>query len=198
MNRYPDVPQRVRGSSRVPPKASKAARIGLALAGGMLAMMLVLVVAIAIPVVLALPAIRVPSLTTRIEMVCFLLLVSVGWGLAFFLGGATARCIARPGVWRGWIGAACAVAFVIMFQLLPEWRWSYQSQRGWAFATAEAEAARPRDTVLVHDYTSLLLVAVTVMGVSLAWLGDRWAARRLVCKGKKTVEQADSGGSLAP
>jgi hypothetical protein len=180
-------------------KTTVAIRMGLALAGGMVAIMSMLVVTMGIPMILALPAIHLPRVITAVEVLCFWLWVSVGWGLAFFVGGAAARYIVGLHAWRGWIGAACAVAFVVMFQVLPEWRWMYEPQRGWVFVTPEAAAAERHNTVVICDYTPLLVLCAALAGAALGRLGDMWAVRRLVAKAK-TPNVADqvAGGPGSP
>ncbi len=156
----------------------QALRLSLAFAGGILATLLVLVVMLGIPAVLVFPVLSLPTVITPIQIVSFWLLLSAGWGLAFFAGGAVARCIAGPNRWGSWIGASCGVAFVIVFQLLPEVRWTYQPQHGWVTVAPEAPAIGSRNAV-AGQFTPLLLLCLVIAGATLGWLGDVWMSGRL-------------------
>ena len=170
-------------------------KAGLALVGGMVAIAFALAAMIVLPTVLLVPTLSFPFVMPNGLLNVVLGFVALAAGAAFFIGGATARCLAGPRTWGGWMGVASALGFIVILSLLPPRRWIYAPHRGWE----AAPTGLPPGAVMVRDFTALLRVIVTVAGATLAWLGDNWAAQRGRRKGKqagRSVEQADASFSL--
>jgi len=158
-------------------RTDRVMRAAGGLAAGMLAIAFVLVLTLGIPAFLLIPRLGFSAEITRAQIVGFWIAVSFGWALALFAGGATARRVAGRDLCRGWIGAGCALAFVVAFQLLPEWRWSYRPERGWVPAGLAQTAAGSE--VVLCDFSPILWVAMALLGAWIARLGDLCMGRRM-------------------
>lgn len=159
-------------SSRVCP-ASGALRAGLGVTAGILATGLTAVVLGTPLIMFVLPYVPEPLAWLG---------DALALAAAFLLGGATSRRVAGPAVSPGWIGATAALAFLLVLWLLPEWSWHYDPHRGWAFVAPQTAQAAQRATASISPLGVVLMGLAMVVGITLAWLGDRWVARSLLGK----------------
>jgi len=145
-----------------PARRLVALRMGIAIVGGMLIIPCAMVV------------MTVPLMVLDLPELLSLWFAALAAGIASFAAGAAARRLAGSSVWRGWIGAACALGWQVIAYVIS-------TSKG-------ASGVRARDAVeavlRAGDYALLLSLTSPLASVLLAWLGDIWAARRWMVRGK--------------